>query len=148
MAGLDKLRVSFALHKLGRHHRSSTDRNDLIVLAVQDESRYIKPLKILSEVGLGERFDAFVGCGHSLTSTARENCRASPERLWRQAGWSHRKGCKISDKRLRAVFMPARRSSNSSIGRPLGFASVFCMNGGTAAIRIAFATRLVPWRPM
>jgi hypothetical protein len=39
---------------------------------------------------------------------------------------------------------PARIWSNASIGKPPGLAFVFSINGGTAPINTALATRLVP----
>jgi len=38
--------------------------------------------------------------------------------------------------------------SNTSMGKPSGFAADFSMIGGTAAMSTALATRFVPWRPM
>ena len=51
---------------------------------------------------------------------------------------------------LRAIGLTtlARIPSNTSIGMPPGLAAVFSISGGTAPISTAFATRLVPWRPM
>src|SRR5262244_3966495 len=37
------------------------DGNDLVVLAVQDQSRDIELLEVLGEIGLGEGLDGFVG---------------------------------------------------------------------------------------
>jgi acetolactate synthase-1/2/3 large subunit len=34
------------------------------------------------------------------------------------------------------------------LAKPPGLAAVFNINGGTAAMSTALATRLVPWRPM
>jgi hypothetical protein len=45
----------------GRFLSRILDGNDLVVLAVHDKSRDIDLLKVLSEIGLGEGLDAFVG---------------------------------------------------------------------------------------
>jgi hypothetical protein len=47
--------------KSGRFHRRVLDGNDLVILAVHDKSRDIDLLKVLSEIGLREGLDAFVG---------------------------------------------------------------------------------------
>ena len=48
----------------------------------------------------------------------------------------------------RSVRTPARMSSNTFSGRPPGLAGVFSISGVIAPIRTAFATRVVPCRPM
>src|ERR1700732_3391667 len=42
----------------------------------------------------------------------------------------------------------ALRSSNTEIGAPAGFLSVFTINGGTALMSTAMPTRFEPCRPM
>src|SRR6185369_8756730 len=50
-----------ALDELGRLPGRVFHRNDLVVLAVKDQSRYIKLPEVRGEVGLGKSFDALVG---------------------------------------------------------------------------------------
>src|SRR4026208_1698789 len=50
-----------ALDELRRLLSRVLHRNDLVVLAMKYQSRYIKLLEVLGEVGLGEGFDTFVG---------------------------------------------------------------------------------------
>src|SRR5262244_3190340 len=50
-----------ALDEPSRLLRRVLDWNDLVVLSVQNQSRDVKLLEILGEVGLGEGLDALVG---------------------------------------------------------------------------------------
>src|SRR5262249_40996382 len=50
-----------ALDELGRFLRRVLDRNDLVVLSVQNQSRDIELLEVVGKVGLGKRLDALVG---------------------------------------------------------------------------------------
>src|SRR5271166_5628378 len=47
-----------ALDELRGEHGRGADRHDLVVVAMQDQSRYIKSLEVFREVCLGERLDA------------------------------------------------------------------------------------------
>lgn len=53
------------LDDLGREQGRIGDWHDLIVVAMQDQSRHVKFLEILCEVRLGECFDAKVRGGKS-----------------------------------------------------------------------------------
>src|SRR5262245_54525045 len=50
-----------ALDELRRFLRRVLDRNDLVVLSVQNQSRNVEFLEVLGEVGLGKRLDALIG---------------------------------------------------------------------------------------
>src|SRR5262249_28921943 len=52
-----------ALDQLGRAHRGRSDRDDLVVVPVQDERRHVELPEIRSEISLRERLDAEVGAG-------------------------------------------------------------------------------------
>src|SRR5438477_4307878 len=52
-----------ALHKLGRQQGRGTDRDNLAVIAVEDQGRDIKLLEICGGVGFGEGLDAEIGGG-------------------------------------------------------------------------------------
>src|SRR5262245_18455326 len=49
-----------ALDEPGRFLRRVLDRNDLVVLAVQDQGGYIEPFQVLGLVRFGKGLDAFV----------------------------------------------------------------------------------------
>ena len=82
-------RVNFersALHNLGRHHRGNADWYDLIIVTMHDQCRHVELLEVFSKVGLREGLYTFVRWPEDwLASIARENYRASPERLLRLA---------------------------------------------------------------
>src|SRR5262245_34812324 len=50
-----------ALDEFGRFLRRVLDWNNLVVLSVQNQSRDVKLLEVLGEVGLGKRLDALIG---------------------------------------------------------------------------------------
>lgn len=58
-AGIDLQNSIF--DELRRMKRRSTDWNDLVVVAVNDQCWHIYLLQIFSEIRLRERFDAFIG---------------------------------------------------------------------------------------
>src|SRR5215831_7921867 len=57
-AGVDLQRT--VLEELVRKQRSVLVRNDLVIVPLHDERRYVDALQILSEVGFGERLDAVI----------------------------------------------------------------------------------------
>src|SRR5512132_3003749 len=66
MRGRDAVRrariadILCALYQPCRLYRRVLDGDDLVILAVQNQSRYVEFLEVLGEISLGERLDALV----------------------------------------------------------------------------------------
>ena len=73
---------------LRREERRVDDRDDLIVVAMNDQRRHVEPFQVLGEIRLGEDLDAVVGClepdlhGHQpeRVADALRHGRAGPVR--------------------------------------------------------------------
>lgn len=59
-----------ALDQLRGHKRGGSDRNDMVIVAVEHEGGNIEPLQIVCEIGFGERLvaiqDTLVAGNHAL----------------------------------------------------------------------------------
>ena len=89
-------------HQLGRQQGRVGDRDDLVVVAVDDQRRHVDPLQVLGEVGLGERLDAVVGALSAASCPAARTSRGRLARPWRPAGWRREGRAEILEE-LRAV---------------------------------------------
>jgi hypothetical protein len=97
-------RIDFQLcvsNNLGGLMGHGADRNNLVVIAVQDERWHIELREVFCEVRLGESFDAIQGSRESTQHTLQPEGVASLVRPLRRAG-SHHKTVEIF-KELRSV---------------------------------------------
>lgn len=80
-----------SLNNFGRDQARYADRNDLIVITVQDKSWHIEPFEVFREISFRKSLNAFVdGFMPPRASPAARRSRADLEKPSRQADWRHR----------------------------------------------------------
>jgi len=138
-----------AFDELGREACGVVDGGNLVVVPVKVEGWDVELPQVLGAVDLGEGLYEVVGAWKSAHHPLEPEGVAKALRyLAARAVGAIERRAEDFENCERSAWTAARCSSNTSIGRPPGFAGVLSIRGGTAPMRTALTTRFVPLRPM